>query len=71
MGIMTTPDINPETGHENGLPNPRPRDEIYREMLASHQMDPNTRLSDIYYRLQFILKDLEPLVEKELKKSKR
>lgn len=64
--ILTTPDIDPKTGHEKGLPDPRPRPDIWREMLASHQVDPNMHLSDIYYKLQFLLKDLLPFVEKEL-----
>ncbi|MDE6250831.1 MAG: hypothetical protein K2M34_04345 [Alphaproteobacteria bacterium] len=63
---MTTPKINPKTGHEDGLPTPRPRHEIYREMLASHQVDPNTHLFDIYHRLQMILADLQPFVDNEL-----
>ena len=64
--VLTTPEINPKTRHEDGLPDPRPRDEIYREMLASHQVDPNTHLFDIYYRLQMILADLQPFVDNEL-----
>lgn len=70
ISILTTPETNPKTGHEDGLPDPRPRDEIYREMLASHQVDPNTHLFDIYYRLQMILADLRPFVDKELKSNK-
>jgi len=68
--ILTTPEIDPETGHEKDLPNPRPRDEIFREMLASTQADPSTHLYDIYYRLQFIMRDLSVLVEKEIANEK-
>lgn len=64
--VLTAPDIDPETGHEKSLPDPRPRPDIWRELLASHQVDPNTHLYDIYYKLQFLLKDLLPFVEKEL-----
>lgn len=59
---MTEPKINPLTGHEDGLPDPRPRPEIWKEMLVSHQVDPSVHLSDIYYRLQWIMSHLEPLV---------
>lgn len=69
--VLITPKINQKTGHEDGLPDPRPRTEIYREMLASHQVDPNTHLFDIYHRLQLILADLQPFVDKELKSKKR
>lgn len=68
--FLTTPEIDPETGHEKGLPDPRARHEIWREMLASTQADPSTHLYDIYYRLQFIMQDLSVLVEKEIATEK-
>ena len=42
-------------------------------ILTTSNINPKTKHKDvdIYYRLQLILKDLEPFVEKELKKSKR
>lgn len=64
--VLTTPERNPKTGHEDGLPDPRPRHEIYLEMLASRQVDPNIHLFDIYYRLQMILAELKPFVDDEL-----
>ena len=41
-------------------------------ILTTPNINPKTKHKDgdIYYRLQLILKDLEPFVEKELKKSK-
>ncbi len=63
---MTALKINPLTGHEDGLPDPRPRPEIWKEMLASHQIDPSTHMWDIYHRLEWILIDLKPFVDKEL-----
>lgn len=68
---MTEPKINPLTGHEDGLPDPRPRHEIWQELLATHQMNPDTRLSDIYYALSLILKDLEPFVDAEIEELVR
>lgn len=68
---MTEPKINPLTGHEDGLPHPRPRPEILRELLASHQVDPSTHLFDVYYLLQRALLDLQPMVDRELEQHKR
>jgi len=68
--ILTTPEIDPKTGHEKGLPDPRPRYEIWQEMLASSQADPSTHMYDIYYRLQNIVRDLSVLAEKEIANEK-
>lgn len=68
---MTMPHIDPKTGHEPGLPNPRPRNDIYAELLASHQTDPNIHLFDLFYRLQTIVQDMDVLVTRELERIKQ
>lgn len=72
---MTMPIIDPRTGHEPQLPNPRPRNDIYAELLASHQTDPNVHLFDLFYRLRTVVIDMEAMVMREAqqlnKKQKR
>ncbi len=63
---MTEPIINPETGYEYGLPEPRPRDELWREILASDQKYSPTPLSDVYFKLQWIIEQLRPFMEREM-----
>ncbi len=66
---MTEPKIDPKTGHEPGLPDPRPRPEIWKEMLASYQVNPNIDIYDVFYRLQSIVSDLRYIVEREMTKQ--
>ena len=63
---MTTPKIDPATGHELGLPDPRPRPEILDELLASYQVNPKIDIYDIFYRLQTVVLDLREIVEREM-----
>lgn len=65
---LVDPKINPETGHEDGLPDPRPRNEIMRELLASYQVDHQVHLYDIYYRLNMVLMNLKVHVDAELER---
>lgn len=68
-GMTAAAVIDPKTGHEAGLPDPRPRPEIWKEMLASYQVDPQISIYDVFYRLQFVARDLEAIVMAELEKS--
>lgn len=68
--ILTTP-FYEKGGHEDCLPDPRPRYTIQQELLASYQVSPNQTLTDIFFDLQMVIRKMEPFIEQELKKSKR
>ncbi len=63
---MTSPKIDPKTGHEPNLPDPRSRPDIYKELLASYQVDPNVHLFDLFYRLKKVVMDMEAMVQREI-----